>query len=185
FKRLDVWELVARPADQNVIKVKWLWKNKTNAENTIIQNKSRLISKGYIQQEGIDFEESFAPVARLEAVRMFIAYAAHKSFTIYKMDVKIAFLNGPLQEEVYVCQSLRGIFINQSQYTLKLLKKDGMDGCDSISTPMATARIDTDLQDADHAGYHDDCKSISGGIQVLASSRATGANDSSKSIPSC
>ncbi|GKB84588.1 retrovirus-related pol polyprotein from transposon TNT 1-94 [Tanacetum coccineum] len=68
FKRLDVWELVELPAGRNVIKVKWPWKNKMDAENMIIQNKSRLVTKGYSQQEGIDFEESFAPVARLEAV---------------------------------------------------------------------------------------------------------------------
>nr|GEY59496.1 retrovirus-related Pol polyprotein from transposon TNT 1-94 [Tanacetum cinerariifolium] len=71
-------------------------------ENTIIQNKSRLVAKGYGQEEGIDFEESFAPVARLEAVRIFVAYAAHKNITIYQMDVKTTFLNGPLKEEVFV-----------------------------------------------------------------------------------
>nr|GFB46894.1 retrovirus-related Pol polyprotein from transposon TNT 1-94 [Tanacetum cinerariifolium] len=71
-------------------------KNKRDEENTIIRNKSRLVAKGYAQKEGVDFEESFAPVARLEAVRLFIAYAAHKSFTIYQMDVKTAFLYGPL-----------------------------------------------------------------------------------------
>nr|GEW66980.1 copia protein [Tanacetum cinerariifolium] len=69
-----------------------------------IRDKSRLIAKGYSQQKGIDFEESFAPVARLEAVRMFVAYAAHKNFTIYRIDVKTAFLNGPLKEEVFVSQ---------------------------------------------------------------------------------
>nr|GFC90511.1 retrovirus-related Pol polyprotein from transposon TNT 1-94 [Tanacetum cinerariifolium] len=69
-------------------------------KNTVIRNKYRLVAKGYAQKEGIDFEESFAPVARLEAVRLFIAYAAHKSFNIYQMDVKTAFLYGPLKEEV-------------------------------------------------------------------------------------
>ncbi|GJW22423.1 retrovirus-related pol polyprotein from transposon TNT 1-94 [Tanacetum coccineum] len=73
-------------------------------ENTVIRNKSRLVAKGYAQKEGIDFEESFALVARLEAVRLFIAYAAHKSFTVYQMDVKTTFLYGPLKEEVYVNQ---------------------------------------------------------------------------------
>nr|GEY28895.1 hypothetical protein [Tanacetum cinerariifolium] len=82
FNRLDVWELVDRPLCKNVINMKWLWKNKRR----------------------IDFEESFAPVARLEAVRLFIAYVAHKSFTVYQMDVKKTFLNGPLKEEVYVNQ---------------------------------------------------------------------------------
>nr|GEU33346.1 copia protein [Tanacetum cinerariifolium] len=79
-----------------------LTKNKKDAENTVIQNKSRLVDKSYSQQEGIDFEESFAPVVQLEAVKMFVAYAAHKNFTIYQMDVKTAFLNGPLKEEVFV-----------------------------------------------------------------------------------
>ncbi|GKF19775.1 retrovirus-related pol polyprotein from transposon TNT 1-94, partial [Tanacetum coccineum] len=92
------------PVGRNIIGVKWLWKNKTDAENTVIRNKSRLVAKGYRQEEGIDFEESFAPVARLKAVRMFVAYAAHKNFTIYQMDVKTAFLNGPLKEEVFVSQ---------------------------------------------------------------------------------
>ncbi|GJV33556.1 putative ribonuclease H-like domain-containing protein [Tanacetum coccineum] len=73
-------------------------------DQTVIRNKARLVAKGYAQEEGIDFEESFAPVARLEAVRIFVAYAAHKSFPIYQMDVKTAFLNGPLKEEVYVAQ---------------------------------------------------------------------------------
>ncbi|GJS18363.1 retrovirus-related pol polyprotein from transposon TNT 1-94 [Tanacetum coccineum] len=104
FDRLDVWELVDRPLCKNVINLKWLWKNKRDEENIVIRNKSRLVAKGYAQKEGIDFEESFAPVARLEAVRLFIAYAAHKSFTVYQMDVKTAFLYGPLKEEVYVNQ---------------------------------------------------------------------------------
>nr|GFA62240.1 hypothetical protein [Tanacetum cinerariifolium] len=104
FDRLDVWELVDRPLCTNVINLKWLWKNKCNEENIVIRNKSRLVAKGYAQKEGVDFEESFAPVARLEAVRLFIAYAAHKSFTIYQMDVRTALLYGPLKEEVYVNQ---------------------------------------------------------------------------------
>nr|GEW17741.1 hypothetical protein [Tanacetum cinerariifolium] len=97
-------KLVDRPLCTNVINLKWLWKNKRDEENTVIRNKSRLVAKGYAQKEGVDFEESFAPVARLEAVRLFIAYAAHKSFTIYQMEVKTAFLYGPLKDEVYVNQ---------------------------------------------------------------------------------
>nr|GEY85694.1 Gag-Pol polyprotein [Tanacetum cinerariifolium] len=104
FDRLDVWELVDRPLCTNVINLKWLWKNKRDEENTVIRNKSRLVAKGYAQKEGVNFEESFAPVARLEAVRLFIAYAVHNPFTIYQMDVKTAFLYGPLKEEVYVNQ---------------------------------------------------------------------------------
>nr|GFC68002.1 Gag-Pol polyprotein [Tanacetum cinerariifolium] len=104
FNRLDVQELVDRPLCTNVINLKWLWKNKCDEENTVIRNKSLLVAKGYAQKEGVDFEESFAPVARLEAVRLFIVYATHKSFTIYQMDVKTVFLYGPLKEEVYVNQ---------------------------------------------------------------------------------
>nr|GEX91617.1 integrase, catalytic region, zinc finger, CCHC-type, peptidase aspartic, catalytic [Tanacetum cinerariifolium] len=95
FDRLDVWELVDRPLCKNVINIKWPWKNKHDEENTVIRNKSHLVAKGYAQKEGVDFKESFAPVARLEAVRLFNAYAAHKSFTVYQMDVKTTFLYGP------------------------------------------------------------------------------------------
>ncbi|GKE91491.1 retrovirus-related pol polyprotein from transposon TNT 1-94, partial [Tanacetum coccineum] len=119
FKHLDVWKLVKRVVGRNMI--------------------------GYGQEEDIDFKESFAPIARLEAVRIFVAYAAHKNF-IYQLDVKTTFLNGPLKEEVFVHQSPRGIFICQSQYTLDLLKKHGMENFDSISTPMATTKLDEDLQ---------------------------------------
>nr|GFA12384.1 hypothetical protein [Tanacetum cinerariifolium] len=104
FDRLDVWELVNRPLCINVINLMWLWKNKHDKENIVIRNKSHFVAKGYAQKEGVDFEESFAPVAQLEAARLFIAYAAHKSFTIYQMDIKTAFLYGPLKEEVYVNQ---------------------------------------------------------------------------------
>ncbi|GKB94844.1 retrovirus-related pol polyprotein from transposon TNT 1-94, partial [Tanacetum coccineum] len=104
FDRLKVWELVDKPFGKMIIKLKWLWKNKKDEDQTVIRNKARLIAKGYAQEEGIDFEESFAPVARLESIRIFVAYAAHKSFPIYQMDMKIAFLNGPLNEEVYVAQ---------------------------------------------------------------------------------
>nr|GFA43499.1 retrovirus-related Pol polyprotein from transposon TNT 1-94 [Tanacetum cinerariifolium] len=102
--RLDVWELVDRTLCINVINMKWLWKNKRDEENTVIRNKSHFVAKGYAQKKGVDFKESSVPVARLEAVRLFFAYAAHKSFIVYEMDVKTAFLYGPLKEEVYVNQ---------------------------------------------------------------------------------
>ncbi|GJW96125.1 RNA-directed DNA polymerase, eukaryota [Tanacetum coccineum] len=106
FDRLNVWELVDKPFGKMVIKLKWLWKNKMDEDQTVIRNKARLVAKGYAQEEGIDFEESFAPVARLEAVRIFVAHAAHKSFPIYQMVVKTAFLNGPLKEEVQLDPTL-------------------------------------------------------------------------------
>nr|GEY35630.1 retrovirus-related Pol polyprotein from transposon TNT 1-94 [Tanacetum cinerariifolium] len=99
-----VWELIDKPFGKTVIRLKWLWKNKKDKDKTVIRNKARLVAKGYAQEEGIDFEESFTPVARLEAVRIFVEYATHKSFPIYQMDAKTVFLNGPLKEEVYVEQ---------------------------------------------------------------------------------
>nr|GEX72678.1 Gag-Pol polyprotein [Tanacetum cinerariifolium] len=104
FERLKVWELVPRPEGKNIIALKWIWKNKCDAENIMVRNKTLLVAKGYRQEEGIDFKESFAPIARLETVRMFFAYVAHKDINIFQMDVKTAFLNGPLKEEVYVSQ---------------------------------------------------------------------------------
>nr|GFA46496.1 hypothetical protein [Tanacetum cinerariifolium] len=86
FKRLDVWVLVPAPYNISPLTLKWLFKNKHDEEQTVIRNKSRLVVRGYRQEEGIDFEESFAPVARMEAIRIFLAYAAHKSFTVFQMD---------------------------------------------------------------------------------------------------
>ncbi|XP_071689346.1 uncharacterized protein [Rutidosis leptorrhynchoides] len=104
FDRLEVWEIVPRPSGKTIIDTKWIFKNKKDPHGIIIRNKARLVAKGYRQQEGIDYDETFAPVARLEAIRLFLSYAAHKRFTVYQMDVKTAFLNGILQEEVYVSQ---------------------------------------------------------------------------------
>nr|GEU45339.1 hypothetical protein [Tanacetum cinerariifolium] len=97
-------ELVECLVGKNVIVVKWIWKNKTDVENMVIQNKYRLVAQGYGQDEGIDFKKSFAPVTRLEAVKIFVAYAAHKNFPTYQMDVKTKFMNRPLKEEDFVCQ---------------------------------------------------------------------------------
>ncbi|GJV85156.1 retrovirus-related pol polyprotein from transposon TNT 1-94 [Tanacetum coccineum] len=99
FNRLNVWELVDKPFRKTMINLKWLWKNMKDEDNTVIRNKARLIAKVYRQEEGIDFVESFAPVACIEAVRIFVAYDAHNSFPIYQMDIKTDFLNGPLKEE--------------------------------------------------------------------------------------
>nr|GEX32512.1 retrovirus-related Pol polyprotein from transposon TNT 1-94 [Tanacetum cinerariifolium] len=104
FDRLQVWELIDKPFGKTLIKLKLSWKNKKDEDQTVIRNKARLIAKGYALEECIDFKESFAPVARLKAVWIFVAYVAHKSFLIYQMDVKTSFLNGPLKGEVYVAQ---------------------------------------------------------------------------------
>nr|GFA92434.1 Gag-Pol polyprotein [Tanacetum cinerariifolium] len=148
FDRLDVWELVDRPLCTNVINLKWLWKNKRDEENTVIRNKSRLVAKGYAQKKGVYFEESFALVARLEAVRLFIAYSAQKSFTVYQMDIKIAFLYGPLKEEVYVNQPDGFVDPYHPDKVYRLKKalyglKQAPRAC--IGTPMATKHLDVEL----------------------------------------
>nr|GEY48645.1 copia protein [Tanacetum cinerariifolium] len=91
-------------ASKFVIKTKWIFKNKKDESSLVIRNKARLVEVGYSQQEGIDYNETFTPVARIEAIRLFLAYAAHKNFIVIQMDVKTAFLNGILKEEVYVGQ---------------------------------------------------------------------------------
>nr|GEU45702.1 retrovirus-related Pol polyprotein from transposon TNT 1-94 [Tanacetum cinerariifolium] len=104
FERLEVWELVPRPDKVMVITLKWIYKVKVDDLGGILTNKSRLVARGYRQEDGINFEESFAPVARLEAIRIFLTYATHKNMVVYQMDVKTTFLNGNLREEVYVSQ---------------------------------------------------------------------------------
>jgi len=103
FKRNEVWSLVERPK-QNVVGTKWVFRNKQDEHGVVTRNKARLVAKGYSQVEGLDFDETFAPVARLESIRILLAYATHHGFKLYQMDVKSAFLNGPIKEEVYVEQ---------------------------------------------------------------------------------
>ncbi|GJU40753.1 retrovirus-related pol polyprotein from transposon TNT 1-94 [Tanacetum coccineum] len=122
FKRLDVWVLVPPPNNIKPLTLRWLFKNKHDKENTVIQNKTRLVVRGYHQEEGIDFEESFALVARIEAIRIFLAYAAHKSFPVFQMDVKTAFLHGMLREDVYVCQPEGFIDADHPSHVYKLKK---------------------------------------------------------------
>ncbi|GJT78309.1 retrovirus-related pol polyprotein from transposon TNT 1-94 [Tanacetum coccineum] len=93
FERLQVWELVSCPDKVLLIKLKWIYKVKTDEFGGVLKNKAKLVAQGFRQEEGIDFEESFEPVARIEAIRIFVANAAHKNMTIYQMDVKMAFLN--------------------------------------------------------------------------------------------
>ena len=104
FERNEVWTLVPKPKNRSVVGTKWVFRNKTDSEGIVTRNKARLVAKGYSQQEGIDYDETFAPVARLEAIRIFLAYASHKQFKVFQMDVKSAFLNGKLEEEVFVEQ---------------------------------------------------------------------------------
>ncbi|GKE61016.1 retrovirus-related pol polyprotein from transposon TNT 1-94 [Tanacetum coccineum] len=107
FERLQVWELVSCPDKVLLIKLKWIYKVKTDEFGGVLKNKARLVAQGFRQEEGIDFEESFTPVARIEAIRIFIENAAHKIMTVYQMDVKMA------------SSKKRSIFLNQKDFLIR------------------------------------------------------------------
>nr|GEU28780.1 hypothetical protein [Tanacetum cinerariifolium] len=124
FEMLQVWELVPCPANVMLIKLKWIYMVKTEEFSGVLKNKARLVAQGFRQEEGIDFEESFAPVARIEAICIFVANAANKNMMIFQMDIKTEFLNGELKEEKY-----------------------GLLSTDSVDTPMVEKnKLDEDLQ---------------------------------------
>ncbi|GJW61638.1 putative ribonuclease H-like domain-containing protein [Tanacetum coccineum] len=104
FKLQQVWILVDLPNGKKAIGTKWVFRNKKDERGIVIRNKARLVAQGHRQEEGIDYEEVFAPVARIEAIRLFLAYASFMGFLVYQMDVKSAFLYGTIEEEVYVTQ---------------------------------------------------------------------------------
>ncbi|GJZ23357.1 retrovirus-related pol polyprotein from transposon TNT 1-94 [Tanacetum coccineum] len=199
FEHLEVWELIHRPDKVMVITLKWIYKVKLDELGGILKNKDGLVAHGYLPEEGIDFEESFAPMARLEAIRIFLAFAAHMNTIVYHMDVKMAFLNGILHEEVYVSQPNgfvdpdnpnhvyrlkkalyglkqapracpRDIFLNQSKYSLESLKKYGMESCDPVDTPMVEkSKLDEDTQGKVIDPTH--YRSMVGTLMYLTSSR--------------
>ncbi|KAK1684791.1 hypothetical protein QYE76_045639, partial [Lolium multiflorum] len=123
FKRNKVWTLVEKPKEcRNVIGTKWIFKNKQDEFGNVVRNKARLVAQGFSQVEGIDFGETYAPVARLESIRILLAYASHHNFKLQQMDVKSAFLNGPLHEEVYVKQPSGFEDLNFPNHVYKLDK---------------------------------------------------------------
>src|SRR5277367_6445735 len=104
IKKNETWSLVPRPDDKNVIGTKWVFRNKLDENGEITRNKARVVCKGYAQEEELDYGETFSPVARMEGVRTLLAYVVYKGFKVYQMDVKSTFLNGLLEEEVYIEQ---------------------------------------------------------------------------------
>ena len=104
LQKNDTWELVELPEGKNVICLKWVYRTKYNADGTIQKYKAHLVAKGYSQQKGVDFEETFSPIARFETVRTFLALAAQFQCHIFQFDVKSDFLNSEVEEEVYVVQ---------------------------------------------------------------------------------
>ena len=102
FQRNDIWTLVPRSEGEHIISTNWIFHNKNDKEGNVIRNKARLVAQGYSQMEGVDYDEKFAPVARMESIRILLALACQLKFNIYQMYVKTAFLNGLLKEDVYV-----------------------------------------------------------------------------------
>nr|GFC16771.1 hypothetical protein [Tanacetum cinerariifolium] len=158
-------------------------RNKKDERGIVVKNKARLVVKGHIQEEGIDYEEVFAPVARIEAIRLFLAYASFMGFMVYQINVKSAFLYGTIEEEVYVCQppgfedpdhpdkqKKDGIFISQDKYVAETLRKFGLTDGKSASTPIDTEKPllkDPDGKDVDVHTY----RSMIGSLTYLTSSR--------------
>ncbi|GKF21458.1 retrovirus-related pol polyprotein from transposon TNT 1-94, partial [Tanacetum coccineum] len=104
FKLQEVWTLMDLPNGKKTIGTKWVFRNKKDERGIVIKNKARFVAQGYTQEEGIDYDKVFAPVARIEAIRPFLTYASFKDFVVYQMDVNSAFLYRKIKEEVYVCQ---------------------------------------------------------------------------------
>ncbi|GJX38814.1 retrovirus-related pol polyprotein from transposon TNT 1-94 [Tanacetum coccineum] len=160
FERLQVWELVLCPDKVMLIKLIWIYKVKTDEFGEVLKNKARLVAQGFRQEEGIDFEESFAPVARIEAIRIFVANAANKNMTIFQMDVKTTFLNGELKEEANPIEK----HLNAVKRIFRNLKGTiNMGLWYSKDTGMSL----TAYSDADHAGCQDTRRSTSGSAQFL------------------
>lgn len=122
IEKNQTWELVDLPEGKNVIVLKWIFKTKYNADGSVKRHKAQLVAKGYSQQQGIDFEETFSPVARFETVRTILALAAQLGWPVYQFDVKSAFLNGDLQEEVYVSRP-EGFISSEGKSKVYRLKK--------------------------------------------------------------
>jgi hypothetical protein len=120
IEKNDTWELVPRPKNKNVIDTKWVFKNKLNEYGQVTRNKARLVCKGYAQIEGIDLEETFSPVSIKEAIWLLLDYACSKNVKVYQMDVKSSFLNGELEEEVYIEQPQGFKLSENADYVCKL-----------------------------------------------------------------
>ncbi|GJU63748.1 putative reverse transcriptase, RNA-dependent DNA polymerase, partial [Tanacetum coccineum] len=192
FKLQKVWTLVDLLYGKRAIRTKWVYRNKKDERGIVIRNKARLVAQGYTQEEGIDYDEVFAPVARIEAIRLFLAYASFKDFVVYQMDVKSAFLYGKIEEEVYVCQppgfedpefpdrvykvekALYGLHqaprACQDKYVDEILKKFSFSTVKTTSTPMETSKPllkDAEAEDVDVHLY----RSMIGSLMYLTASR--------------
>ena len=122
FERNKVWTLVPRPTNYPIIGTKWVFRNKMDELGNVVRNKARLVAQGYNQEECIDFDETFTPIARLEAIRLLLEFACYMNFKLFHMDVKSAFLNDFIQKEVYVEQPLGFEDFEKPNHVYKLQK---------------------------------------------------------------
>nr|GEX57044.1 ribonuclease H-like domain-containing protein [Tanacetum cinerariifolium] len=172
-----------------LIKLKWIYKVKTNEFSRVLKNKARLVAQGFRQEEGIDFEKSFAPVAKIEAIRIFVANAAYKNMTIFQMDVKTEFLNGKLKEEVYISQP-EG-FVDQNNLSRAVdptlfTQKEGKDLLLGTINMGLSYSKDTDMSltayaDVDYARCQDTRRSTLGSAQFLGDKLVSWSSKKQKS----
>ncbi|GKC58014.1 retrovirus-related pol polyprotein from transposon TNT 1-94 [Tanacetum coccineum] len=161
FKLQKVWTLVDLPKSKRAIGTKWVYRNKKDKRGIVVINKARLVAQGYTQEEGIDYDKVFAPVARIEAIRLFLAYASFMGLIVYQMDVKSAFLYGTIEEEVM--QRDDGIFISQDKYVADILKKFDFSLVKTASTPIETNKAllkDEEAEDVDVHLYRSMIRSL-------------------------
>nr|GEY48611.1 integrase, catalytic region, zinc finger, CCHC-type, peptidase aspartic, catalytic [Tanacetum cinerariifolium] len=175
FERLKVWELVLCPDNVFLIKLKWIYKIKKDKSGGVLKNKARLVDQGFRQKEGIDFKESFAPIAIIEVIRIFIANAAHKNMNIYQMDVKTDFLNGKLKEKAKPTEKQH---LQAVKWIFRYLKETiNMGLWYSKDTDMSL----TAYADADHAGCQDTRRGTSGCAQFLGDKLVSWSSKKQKS----
>ncbi|GKD98825.1 putative ribonuclease H-like domain-containing protein [Tanacetum coccineum] len=192
FKLLKVLTLVDLPRDKWAIGTKWVFRNKKDERGIVVKNKARLVAQGHTQEEGIDYDKVFAPVARIEAIRLFLSYASFKDFVVYQIDVKSAFLCGKIEEEVYVYQPLgfedphfldkvykvekalyglhQGPRACQDKYVAEILKKFDLASVKTSSTPIETNKAlikDKEVEDVDVHLY----RSMIGSLMYLTAFR--------------
>nr|GEX00227.1 putative ribonuclease H-like domain-containing protein [Tanacetum cinerariifolium] len=192
FKMQKVWVLVDLPHEKRAIGTKWAYRNKKDERGIVVKNKARLVAQGYTQEERIDYKEVFAPVAMIEAIRLFLAYASFMGYMVYQMNVNSTFLYGTIKKEVYVCQppgfedpdhpdkvykvvkAFYGLHqaprACQDKYVAKILRKFGLSKGKSASTPIDTEKPllkDPDGEDVDVHTY----RSMIGSLMYLTSSR--------------
>ncbi|GKC37642.1 putative ribonuclease H-like domain-containing protein [Tanacetum coccineum] len=191
FQLQKVWTMVNLPNGKRVIGTKWVFRNKKDEREIVIRNKARLVAQGYTPEEGIDYDEVFAPVAKIEAIRLFLAYTSFIGFIVYQMDVKSAFLYGTIKEEVYVddiifgstkkslCDEFEGlqvqqkedgIFISQDKYVAEILKKFDFVTVKTASTPIETNKALVKDEEAEAVDVHL-YRSMIGSLMYLIASR--------------